>query len=157
MNKRDEKEYDLVFGINKIMNMMPHRYPFLLIDEVRTVNGELAGVGKKNVTINEPYFTGHFPGEPLVPGALIIESIAQTIAIVYGSKYIEEGETADISGHVGYLVSANVKFMNKVVPGDTMSIFVECVNHFNKFSSYDAVVYAGNKIAAKGSVQVSER
>lgn len=157
MNIRDEKEYDQLFGINQIMNMMPHRYPFLLIDEVRTVSGELAGVGKKNVTINEPYFMGHFPGEPLVPGALIIESIAQTIAIVYGSKYIAEGDTTDISGHVGYLVSANVKFMNKVVPGDTMSIYVENVSHFNKFSSYDAVVYAGKKIVAKGSVQVSER
>lgn len=157
MTNRSEEEYSLVFDINQIMKMMPHRYPFLLIDEVRTVKGELAGVGKKNVTINEPYFVGHFPAEPLVPGALIIESIAQTIAIVYGSKYIEEGETADVSGHVGYLVSTNVKFMNKVVPGDIMKIYVECVNHFSKFSSYDATVYAGKKLAAKGSIQVSER
>lgn len=153
----EKVEYDIVYTIDDIMRMLPHRYPFLLIDKVNVRKGELSGMGVKNVTINEPYFAGHFPNEPIVPGVLIIESIAQTIAIVYGSEKKLEGFDEDVSAHVGYLVSANIKFLNKVTVGDTMSIYVKCETHFNKFSSYRSTVYVDNKLIAKGNLLVSER
>ena len=66
------------FDIQKLMELLPHRYPFLLVDRIRDVNADVSGIGIKNVTANEPQFTGHFPDRPICPGVLIVEGMAQT-------------------------------------------------------------------------------
>lgn len=108
--------YD-VMGIQK---MIPHRYPFLLIDRVVNINnGEgIAGVGVKNVTVNEPFFPGHFPSHPVMPGVLIIEAMAQTAAVLVMHTL---GDTSH--GKVVYFMSIDeAKFRKPVTPGDQLMI-----------------------------------
>lgn len=107
--------------IQQIMRMIPHRYPFLLVDKViDLVKGESA-IGIKNVTMNEPHFMGHFPGYPVMPGVLIVESMAQTAGLVVVDFMGEEAE-----GKVVYFMSIeSTRFRKPVVPGDTLHIHVE--------------------------------
>lgn len=107
--------------VHRIMEMIPHRYPFLMID--RVINMEIAksAVGIKNVTINEPFFVGHFPRQAVMPGVLIIEAMAQTAAIV-----VVHSMGADAEGKLVYFMSIDdARFRKPVVPGDQLHIHVE--------------------------------
>ncbi|MDX2142424.1 MAG: 3-hydroxyacyl-ACP dehydratase FabZ [Rhodospirillaceae bacterium] len=106
--------------IQRILSLIPHRYPFLLVDRVvDMVPGESA-VGIKNVTINEPFFQGHFPGRPVMPGVLIVEAMAQTAAVV-----VMEQLGASAVGKLVYFMSIeNARFRKPVVPGDQLRIAV---------------------------------
>ncbi len=107
-----------VLDVNQIMAILPHRYPFLLVDRVVELE-ELRAVGVKSVTINEPYFQGHFPGHPVMPGVLQLEAMAQVASIVMMRRTENEGK-------IGYFMSADsVKFRKPVFPGDTLFINVE--------------------------------
>ena len=104
--------------VNGIMATLPHRYPFLMVDRVIEFEGELKAVGVKAVTINEPFFQGHFPGHPVMPGVLQLEAMAQVASIVMMRKTENQGK-------IGYFMSADeVKFRKPVLPGDTL--FIEC-------------------------------
>ena len=107
--------------LQAIQRLLPHRYPFLLVDRVvEVVSGERL-VAYKNVTINEPFFVGHFPGHPVMPGVLILESLAQACAIL---AYESQGSLA--SGKVTYLMAIDrAKFRKPVVPGDCLRLEVE--------------------------------
>lgn len=106
--------------INVIQKILPHRYPFLLVDRVLEVSGTKV-VSIKNVTINEPFFQGHFPGHPIMPGVLIIEAMAQTGGI--GALNLKEN-----IGRLAYFLAINkAKFRKPVVPGDTLRMEVEIV------------------------------
>ena len=109
------------FDIQAIQRMLPHRYPFLLIDRVVDVTAELAATGIKNVTVNEPQFTGHFPKSPIMPGVLIIEAMAQTAAVLVMATL---GETSE--GKLVYFMTIDqARFRRPVVPGDQLMIRVE--------------------------------
>ena len=100
------------------MEIIPHRHPFLLIDTIEELVPGVKATGKKCVTYNEPYFAGHFPQEPVMPGVLIIEALAQTGAVAILSK-------PENKGKIAYFASINnAKFKNKVVPGDTLTLEV---------------------------------
>jgi 3-hydroxyacyl-[acyl-carrier-protein] dehydratase len=106
--------------ITSIMKMIPHRYPFLLIDRVVDVVADSSAVGIKNVTFNEPHFMGHFPNKPIMPGVLIIEAMAQTSAVLVVKTLGEDTE-----GKLVYFMSVeNARFRKPVTPGDTMYIHV---------------------------------
>ena len=105
--------------INRIMEMLPHRYPFLMIDRIRDIVPNESIVGVKNVTINEPFFQGHFPGHPIMPGVLIIEAMAQTSGcLVVSSSKESEGKL------VYFMTVNNAKFRKPVLPGDTLELYV---------------------------------
>lgn len=109
-----------IIDINAIMKMIPHRYPFLLIDRVIDVVPDQSAVGIKNVTFNEPHFMGHFPSQPIMPGVLIIEAMAQTSAVLVVKTLGTETE-----GKLVYFMSVeNARFRKPVTPGDTMHIHV---------------------------------
>ncbi len=104
-----------------IQRIIPHRYPFLLVDKVIEIDGTKFGVGIKNVTMNEPQFTGHFPGMPVFPGVLMIEAMAQTAAVIAGVGL----DLADKQFGVYFMAIDNAKFRRKVGPGDTLRMEVE--------------------------------
>ena len=106
--------------ITGIMHAIPHRYPFLLIDRVVDVQPNLSAIGIKNVSVNEGFFQGHFPGHPVMPGVLIIESMAQTAAVL-----VVETLGPESAGKVVYFMSVEgAKFRRPVVPGDQLRIHV---------------------------------
>jgi len=106
--------------INRIMQMIPHRYPFLMVDRVVDVMNDQSAVGIKNVSINEPFFQGHFPAHPIMPGVLIIEAMAQTAAVLVVESLGERAE-----GKLVYFMSVdNARFRKPVGPGDQIHIHV---------------------------------
>ena len=107
--------------IDLIQRIIPHRYPFLLVDRVVDIDGTTKGTGIKNVTMNEPQFTGHFPSMPVFPGVLMVEAMAQTAAVVVGVGM----DLADKNFGVYFMAIDGVKFRRKVGPGDTMRMEVE--------------------------------
>ena len=103
-----------------IQRIIPHRYPFLLVDHVESIQGAQSAVGIKNVTFNEPHFQGHFPGKPIMPGVTIIEAMAQTAAVMVGVDM----EMADKNMLVYFLGIDSAKFRRKVVPGDVLKLHI---------------------------------
>ena len=110
-----------IYNIEDIMNFLPHRYPFLLVDRLEVeVPGE-KGIGIKNVTMNEEFFQGHFPGHPVMPGVLILEALAQTGAVAALSLPENRGKIALFGG------VKNARFRRQVVPGDVLTLECELV------------------------------
>lgn len=107
--------------IDLIQRIIPHRYPFLLVDRVEEMDGTSRAVGIKNVTFNEPHFQGHFPGAPIMPGVTIVEAMAQTFAVMVGSAL----GLADKELLVYFMGIDNCKFRRKVGPGDVLRMEVE--------------------------------
>ncbi len=106
-----------VADIQKIMACIPHRYPFLLVDRVVEINGDESGIGIKNVTINEPQFTGHFPDRPVFPGVLMIEAMAQTAGVLVVNA---RGSDDTAVRSVLFTTIDKAKFRKPVGPGDTL-------------------------------------
>lgn len=110
-----------VIDINRIVQMIPHRYPFLMVDRVLDVVPDESAVGLKNVTVNEPYFPGHFPSRPIMPGVLIIECMAQTAAVL-----VVETLGPNSEGKLVYFMSVEeARFRKPVIPGDQLMIHVK--------------------------------
>jgi 3-hydroxyacyl-[acyl-carrier-protein] dehydratase len=103
-------------GITEILRALPHRYPFLMVDRIINIRGDEKGIGIKNVTFNEPQFQGHFPGNPVFPGVLIIEGMAQTA----GAMCVLSGATGEGDKSVFFLTIDKAKFRKSVGPGDTL-------------------------------------
>lgn len=106
--------------IDLIQRILPHRYPFLLVDKVRDIVPFKSAIGIKNVTVNEPHFQGHFPGLPVMPGVTIVEAMAQTAAVVVGIS----ADLADKNFLVYFMGIDGCKFRRKVVPGDVLELHV---------------------------------
>ena len=102
--------------IQMIQRILPHRYPFLLVDKVEEIDGTSSAVGFKNVTMNEPHFQGHFPGTPIMPGVTIVEAMAQTAAVMVGVAL----EQMDKEMLVYFMSIDKCKFRRKVIPGDVL-------------------------------------
>lgn len=107
--------------LEMIQKILPHRYPFLLVDKVLEIDSGKSAVGIKNVTFNEPHFQGHFPGAPIMPGVTIIESMAQTAGVMVGmSLGLTEGNLL-----IYFMTIEKAKFRRKVVPGDVLKMHIE--------------------------------
>lgn len=139
---------DPMLDINQIMNILPHRYPFLLVDRIIEMTDTKA-VGIKNVTINEPFFNGHFPGKPIMPGVLIIEAMAQ----VGGILMLKKSENI---GKLAYFMSMeNVKFRKTVLPGDQLRMEVELVKARTKTGKVHGDAYVGQGLVAEADLMFS--
>ena len=103
-------------GIKEILAALPHRYPFLLVDRIRDIRGDESGIGIKNVTINEPHFMGHFPNNPVMPGVLVLEGLAQTGGILAVRSRLGQVKP----GLVYFLTIDKAKFRKPVMPGDVL-------------------------------------
>ena len=138
--------------INQIQNYLYHRYPFLLVDRVIDYIPGKYGVGIKNVTINEPFFVGHFPGNPIMPGVLMIEAIAQMAAIILGTA-IGMSDERDPKV-MGYFASVkHFRFKQPVIPGDQLKLTVEFFNRKGRiYSARGRAEVAEGKLAAEGEL-----
>jgi len=102
--------------IQLIQRILPHRYPFLLVDRVTDIDGTRSAIGLKNVTMNEPHFQGHFPGQPIMPGVTIVEAMAQTAAVMVGTTLnLTDGDLL-----IYFMAIDGCKFRRKVIPGDQL-------------------------------------
>ncbi len=110
-----------LLNTKQIMEIIPHRQPFLLVDTIEELEPGIRAVGKKCVSYNEPFFSGHFPNEPVMPGVLIIEAMAQTGAVAILSKPENKGKTAYFAG------ISQAKFKQKVIPGDVLTLELEII------------------------------
>ncbi len=138
---------DPVYDINRIRKILPHRPPFLLVDKILEIS-EAHIVGLKNVTMNEVFFIGHFPDEPIMPGVLLIEAMAQTggIFVLHGISDPEKYSTY-------FLKVNNVRFRSKVVPGDTLIFSLELAAPVKRgICDMRGKVFVGNKLVMQGDL-----
>lgn len=137
-------------NIGRILELLPHRYPFLLVDRVVEVCPMSSIKAYKNITFNEPFFQGHFPGTPVMPGVLIIEALAQT-GIVLVAHSLSKGETLDDKLCL-FTGIEKARFRRPVIPGDRLDM--DCTNLQHKFQIWkmDARAYVNGKLAAEATL-----
>lgn len=135
-------------GINEILKIIPHRYPFLLIDKVRDITPGESGIGVKNVTVNEPFFQGHFPGNPIMPGVLQIEAMAQTSGILVVTGLPPEKQ--DGCG-VLFMTVDNVKFRKPVIPGDVLELHVRKTQTMRTVYKFVGEAYVNGKLVSEAT------
>ena len=148
MNKDISKSSVKLVNIEKIVNMIPHRYPMLLIDKVEDLILGESATGIKNVTANENFFTGHFPSKMVMPGVLMIESMAQTCAVLVIETL---GKTAE--GSLVYFMSVDgAKFRKPVIPGDQLKLKVEKVKNRANVWKFECKGYVDDKLVSEAVI-----
>jgi 3-hydroxyacyl-[acyl-carrier-protein] dehydratase len=144
----DEVKAGSSADITRILQLLPHRYPFLLIDRLEELNGDASGVGIKNVTMNEPCFQGHFPGAPIFPGVLLVEGMAQTAGAVVLATLGPEDE-----GKLVFFMSIDkCRFRRPVQPGDTVRYIVKLENKRPPVWKYWAEAHVDGKKVAEAEI-----
>lgn len=128
--------------IKEILSVLPHRYPFLLVDRVVEFEPEVRAVGIKNVTINEPFFQGHFPNNPVMPGVLIIEALAQ-VAGIMAFKSGAEGK------NVYFMSIEKAKFRKPVVPGDQLRLEVQVIHKRGNVWKFSGNAFVGEQLKSE--------
>jgi 3-hydroxyacyl-[acyl-carrier-protein] dehydratase len=134
--------------IHDILRLMPHRYPFLMIDRVTDIRGDEHAVGIKNVTINEPQFLGHFPNQPVMPGVLVIEGMAQTAGVLC----LRLMPAREKPRSVLFLTIDKAKFRKPAVPGDTLEYHVDKIKHRRNMWWYQAEAKVGSVLIAEAEL-----
>ena len=141
-------------GIKQILSMIPHRYPFLLVDRLVDVRKDHSAVGIKNVTVNEPFFQGHFPGHPVMPGVLMIEALAQTAAIL---SFMTMNVKPDENSVVYFVGIDNARFKRPVGPGDQLRMDVEILRTSRGIWKYKATASVDGKVAVEAELMCTIR
>ena len=140
--------------INQILEYLPHRYPFLLVDRVLACEPGKTITALKNVTINEPYFQGHFPNYPVMPGVLIIECMAQAAAIL---TFHSEQARPDKRSVYFFVGIDNARFKKPVVPGDALRLEVAITRHVRGIWKFAAQAWVGESMAAESEIMCTVR
>ena len=138
-----------MIDIREIMSFLPHGYPFLLIDRILEIEPGKRIVGIKNVTYNEPYFPGHFPGRPIMPGVLIVEAMAQTAGVLAFKSIPEEGQRRPVL----FLGLDNVRFRKPVVPGDQLILISETIRAKKRLAICKCFAMVGDVMAAEAEIK----
>lgn len=143
-----DNKQEVKINISEIMQMIPHRYPFLLVDKVLEIHGEESIVGVKNVSANEPQFMGHFPENPVMPGVLIIEAMAQIsgLLVVHLLKAAKEGRL------VYFMSIDNAKFRKIVRPGDTLVLKSKVIQHRGQVWKFAATAEVDGCVVAESDL-----
>ncbi len=145
-----EKKEGVVFDINAIKRILPHRYPFLLIDKIIDFKMDESIIGVKNVTVNEPFFEGHFPGQPVMPGVLIIEAMAQTGGILLLNGVENPGDKL-----VYFMTINNAKFRKPVVPGDQLIFELKLKSRRNKIAVMSGKAFVDGNLVAEAEMSAA--
>ena len=143
----------MTLDVVEIQNILPHRYPFLLLDRVTNINIEEDIVAYKNVSISEPVFQGHFPGHPIYPGVMIVEGMAQAGGVL-AFKSLPEDEQEKNQNKVVYFMSIDkVKFRSPVKPGDRLEYRVKVHKHKGSVWQFDAEAYVEDKLVTQAELK----
>jgi 3-hydroxyacyl-[acyl-carrier-protein] dehydratase len=134
--------------IKEIMNMLPHAYPFLLVDRIIEIDPGKRVVGIKNVTYNEPFFPGHFPGNPIMPGVLIVEAMAQTAGVLVFKSIPEEERVKSVY----FLGIDNARFRKPVIPGDQLRLELEISKHRQSIWGFRGKALVDGKLVAEAEL-----
>ncbi|MFD6420629.1 3-hydroxyacyl-ACP dehydratase FabZ [Streptomyces sp. NBC_01335] len=149
----------LSYSSDDIKRMLPHRWPMLMIDRAYDVVPGVSGRGIKSVSVNEPFFAGHYPDHSIMPGVMIVESMAQLVAVVYVAEILESAEGTggdDASQSVGYLGSiSNMKFSRLVVPGDQLTLEAKLGQRLGGLRQVKVRATVGTELAAAGTLVVT--
>jgi beta-hydroxyacyl-ACP dehydratase FabZ len=138
-----------MIGIQEIMETLPHRYPFLLVDRIVELEMGKRVVGIKNVTMNEPFFQGHFPGHPIMPGVLLLEAMAQTGGVLAMKSVPEE----QVKNKVIYFMSIDkAKFRKPVIPGDQVRFELEVIKHRSTIMGFAAKALVDGAVVAEAEM-----
>jgi len=132
-----------MMNVKEIQKLLPHRYPFLLVDRIIELEPEVKAVGIKNMTINEEFFQGHFPGNPIMPGVLIIEAMAQVAGVLAFRSGANEGRS------VYFMSIEKVKFRKPVIPGDQLRLEVDILQHRGNVWKFSGKAVVDEKVAAE--------
>jgi beta-hydroxyacyl-ACP dehydratase FabZ len=141
-----DTEKHVIYGIADILKFLPHRYPFLLVDRIVELDDGQRIVGLKNVTINEPFFQGHFPGAPVMPGVLIIESMAQVAGVLFYRNALDDKKL------IMFTSIENAKFRRPVLPGDQLRIEMVLLNRRGNFGRMSGRATVDGKLVAEAIV-----
>jgi beta-hydroxyacyl-ACP dehydratase FabZ len=142
-------ENRVIYSVTEIMKFLPHRYPFLLVDRIVEIDPPQRIVGLKNVTMNEEFFQGHFPGAPVMPGVLILEAMAQVAGVLIYRDMPDDEKSRKLIYFTGV---ENAKFRRPVVPGDQLRIEMELVNRRSTFGKMAGRALVDGKLAAEAIV-----
>ena len=136
-----------VMDVNDILGILPHRYPFMLVDRIIDLNvEEMSIIGYKNLTFNEPFFQGHFPSEPIMPGVMQLEAMAQVAGILLNKVNDKEGQIA-------YFMSIDkAKFRRKVVPGDRLRMEMKVIKKRSRMAVIQGRAYVGDELASQAEI-----
>tara|TARA_R110002074_G_scaffold402342_1_gene608123 strand:+ start:64224 stop:64673 length:450 start_codon:yes stop_codon:yes gene_type:complete len=140
--------------VRKVMEFLPHRYPFLMIDKVVEFEAGIRLLAVKNVTYNEPHFTGHFPHNPIMPGVLILEALAQASGLLSMKTLTERGE----SFGEYYLVGVdNARFKRSVVPGDQIMLEAQCIKNKRNIWTFETSASVGGKLIVSADIMCASK
>lgn len=143
-----------MMNIDQILEYLPHRYPFLLVDRVTEIDKGISITGYKNVTINEPFFTGHFPGNPIMPGVLILEAMAQ----VSGILGFVTNDSKPTEGRIQYFAGSNrVRFKRPVIPGDRLVLESSLIANKHSIWKFDCRALVDGNVVCVAEIMTAER
>jgi 3-hydroxyacyl-[acyl-carrier-protein] dehydratase len=132
-----------MMSVTEIMELLPHRYPFLLVDRILELQPGVSAVGIKNVTINEPFFTGHFPDQPIMPGVLVIEAMAQVAGVMAFRSGAKEGKA------VYFMSIDNAKFRRPIVPGDQIRMEIKVLKQRGNVWKFSGAATVEGKLVSE--------
>ena len=138
-----------IIDIKTISKLLPHSYPFLLIDKIIEMDGDEYGIGIKNVTINEPFFQGHFPGNPIMPGVLQIEGMAQTAAVIC---MIAHNISEDSNLNIFFMTIDKARFRKPVLPGDIIYYYLKKIRQRSNVWRYKGEAYVQGSLIAEAEI-----
>jgi len=146
------------FSAKEIIAQLPHKYPFIMIDQALDIEAGIRGKGIKSVPLGEWYFQGHFPTEPIVPGVLIIEGMGQLTALVDMALSLDKGDNKieNSGGAMGYLTKADIKFIKPVVPGNQILMSCELIKTYRSLKQWKVSAKVGRRDVATGIINVAE-
>lgn len=140
----------LVMNIQDIMNTLPHRYPFLLVDRIEEMEEGVRVAGFKNVTVNEPFFQGHFPGHPIMPGVLIVEAMAQV-----GGAYVTVIDKIGDDKVTYFAGIEKARFRKPVLPGDVLRMELELLSRRRGIYQFSGKAYVGETLVAEATLKAT--
>ena len=157
MTPASTREIKMPLDVPAIQKLLPHRYPFLLVDRVVEFEANKRVLAYTNVTGNESFFTGHFPGHPVMPGVLVLEALAQAGGVLTQLSHQVDGGGAPVSGRVFYLVKVdNAKFSRMVVPGDRLDLEVTLKRTIRNMALYEGIARVDGEQAACADILCAE-